>query len=101
MAKMPRAKEVSKCSLLLKFWGYAPLKPLGWSGISARAKPGQSEADDVEKHTLAEMNYTRASTFLRSALSLWGEAGGCLLLRAVAGPGREGRRVPSDKVEPG
>ena len=83
MAKMPRAKEVSKCSLLLKFRGYAPLKPLGWSGISARAKPGQSEADDVEKHTLAELNYTRASTFLRSALSLWSEAGGCLLLRAV------------------
>lgn len=48
MAKMPRAKEVSKCSLLLKFRGYAPLKPLGWSGISAGAKPGQSEADDVE-----------------------------------------------------
>ena len=36
MAEMPRAKEVSKCSLLLKFRGYAPLKPLEWSGISAR-----------------------------------------------------------------
>ena len=94
MAKMPRAKEVSKCSLLLKFRGYAPLKPLGWSGISARAKPGQSEADDVEKHTLAELNYTRASTFLRSALSLWSEAGGCLLLRPVEvgrWQGREGK----------
>ena len=36
MAKMPRAKEVSKCSLLLEFRGYEPLKPLGWPGISAR-----------------------------------------------------------------
>ena len=42
-----------------------------------------------------------------SALSLWSEAGGCLRLLAaggvggVAGQGREGRQVPSDKVEPG
>ena len=67
-------------------------------------KPGQSEADDVEKHTLAELNYTGASTFLRSALSRWSEAGGCLLLLGHggrAGQGREGRQVPSDKVEPG
>ena len=56
----------------------------------------------MEKHTLAELNYTGASTFLRSALSLWSEAGGCLLLLGQggrAGQGREGRQVPSDKVD--
>lgn len=44
------------------------------------------------KHTLAELNYTRASTFLRSALSLWGEAGAaCCCGRWRWGGGRAGK----------
>ena len=56
-------------------------------------KPGQSEADDVEKHTLAKLNYTRASSFLGSALSLWKEAGGCLLLLGSCGRAGKGRQA--------
>ena len=105
MAKTPRVKEVSKCSLLLEFRGYAPLKPLGWSGISAR----NNKARAIRGWWCGKTHFSRtelhgASTFLRSALSLWSEAGGCLLLLGQggwAGQGREGRQVPSDKVEPG
>lgn len=56
-------------------------------------KPGQSEADDVEKHTLAKLNYTRASAFLGSTPSLWREAGCCLLLLGRGGRAGKGRQA--------